>query len=158
MKKFGIAMIMFIGLSSLAFGATTGNLVMTGTMSDKLDLVVAANGTATALDLGTTQTDLVVGTATISSNRTSWKIYLWSDNGSKLKTGDQELAYTFSIGALTGGTDITLPAAKPVAAQVDMATKLNAQAYNLSLSYTVNNQLTSQGGYTDTVRLEIAAN
>ena len=139
--------------------ATSGTLALSGTLADQISVSVAAETAASNLDLATTQSSpgLKVGTATFNSNRTSWKIRVWSTNGSALKNGSETLSYTFSVGTLTGGTNLTLPNSRPGTAQIDMSGKASSAAYDLLLMYTGSTSLTAGLSYTDTITIEIAA-
>ena len=157
MKKFVVLFLIAAFVSLNAFAAESGTLSLSGSISPTLSVVVAAFGTAnTTLDLTTTPsgTGTKVGTATFTTNRPSWKIYVTSTNSSKLNgdVGGEFLAYTFSIGTLS--VDETLAATDTT--PISMTAKAAGVSYDLLIKYTGSSTLAA-ATYTDTVTITVSA-
>jgi|GEM_PF-4912723 len=154
-----VSMFVLVGLGFVS-AATTGSLGLAGTIAPTLSVEVTAAGAATALDLATTQSGLVVGSAKFITNNKTWKIAVHSTNGSKLKaTGiSDEVAYTFSLGTISGMTGLTLPATLPGTPQGSMTGKTLAagDSYNMILIYTGVANLTA-ATYEDTITVTVTA-
>lgn len=156
MKKLLLAST-FLALSASSFAATTGSLLLQGTVAQKISLAVTAASSASTLDLAVSQTDLIVASVNEKSNsKTGYQVTITSNNLSNLKRtdGSEVLAYTMKYNgsaiALTtaAGTTITDSASSSVNADKDVA-----------ISYTgVAPELMVEGTYSDTVTFSIAAN
>lgn len=156
MKKLSLALALFT-LSIPSFAATTGTLVMQGTVLKKISLEVTPAAAASTLNLAVSQTDLVVASVNEKSNsKTGYKVTVTSANLSKLKItdGPDILSYTMKYNdsavdlSTSLGTTFTNPAASSVNADKDV-----------KISYTgVSAELMIEGVYDDTVTFTIAAN
>lgn len=130
--------------------ATTGTLILKGTVQQQIDIVVTPTGDATTLDLSTTQTNLKVADVTESSNG-AYKILLSSANGGKLlNTSGDFVNYTLNYDGVA--TDLTTGG----------TVKTNTGGVNTSevtISYTgVDTSSITSGDYTDTITLTIEVN
>lgn len=157
MKRLLIATTL-LALSTTAFSATTGSVLLQGIVAKKVSIVVTSEAVASALNLETTQADLKVATATEQSNsKVGYKVTLKSTNLGKLKRtdGNEVFAYTLKY----GGTLVGLSSA----AGSVVTTSASASSVNISkdilISYTgVAAETMVEGTYADTLQLDIASN
>ncbi len=156
MKKI-ISWLLAIGFLGSTLAATTGTLVLTGTVPQVLSITVTPLGIASILDLTTTQTDLTVGNIQEDSNsNTGYKISASSANNMKLirSGGTEFIAYTFKYGA----TAYVLTPSDQVVKTVGTA-GVYSNTTAAKISYTgVASASMVQGSYTDTITLTIQAN
>jgi hypothetical protein len=156
MKKF-LAVTALLTLTTSAFAATSGTLLLQGIVAKKVSIVVTAEGVASALDLETSQTDLKVATVNEKSNsNTGYKITITSANLGKLKRGSGSEVFSYSL--KYGGAAVGLSTA---AGSVFTSTSASAVNFNkdLAVSYTgVANETMVEGTYSDTLTLNIASN
>lgn len=139
-----------------AIAATTGSLLLKGSVPRLLDITVTANSTASALPLNTTQTNTLVAVVNEKSNsNTGYKVSISSGNLGKLvhqSVASSSINYTLrynsqSVNLATGQTFTYSSAA---------AANNNR---NVDISYTgVAHDLLIEGDYSDTVTFTIAAN
>lgn len=136
--------------TSSAFAATTATLFLKGTIAPVFSISISPEASATTLPLGTSQTNLKVGTISESSNYESdYKISITSTNLGKLKKNSTNfvvytLKYNNSDVDLTTGADFTFAGTN------------NAQK-DLRISYLAGENLVA-GDYTDTLTFTIAVN
>lgn len=158
MKRLLIAAMLLTSLTTM--GATTGTLLLQGTVAKKVEITVAPKSIATTLDLETTQTDLSVASVTGKSNsNTGYKITVTSTNLGKLKnpvaspTLLAEVSYTMKLDSAA----IALTTA--AGTSIDYTGKGPFPIKDVKISYTgVNADLYEPGTYTDSVLFTIAAN
>ena len=155
MKKFAFATVLAFGTMS-AFGATTGNLLLKGTVPALLSITVTPEALASALPLDTTQTDSKVASINEKSNsNTGYQVAISSSNQGKLVHEsvassflNYSLKYNGSSVDLANGDSFTYATAASVDADRDV-----------EISYTgVPHESLVQGNYTDTVTFTISAN
>lgn len=154
MKKFIALTLAFASLSSMA--ATTGTLLLKGTVAPKLSVDVTPTTAASALNLEVSQTDLKVGEVRERSNSsTGYKLTISSANAGKLQRGavaTDFLAYTMKY----NGSAVNL--ASPVTQTNPSPASVNA-VKDVTISYTgVPAENMVAGDYTDTITFVIAAN
>lgn len=157
MKKLLIATTL-LTLSTTAFSATTGTLLLQGVVAKKVAIVVTAESVASALNLETTQSDLKVATSNEQSNsKVGYKVTVKSANLGKLKRtdGSEVFAYTLKY----GGTAVGLStAAGSVVTNTSSAASVNVNK-DIAISYTgVAAESMVEGTYSDTLTLDIASN
>lgn len=154
MKKLLLALTLAI---TTTYAATTGSITLTGTVAQVLAIVVSPNPVATALNLTATQTDLIVGTVTESSNSaTGYKILASSTNSLSLKRtgGTETLAYTFKYGTTSYVLTNT-----PITVKTVPTAGVYNNSSDLKISYTgIPAASMVEGSYTDTINLTIQAN
>lgn len=156
MKKLFLASA-FLALSTSSFAATTGTLLLQGTVVQKISLAITPQAIASTLDLSTTQTDLAVASVNEQSNsKTGYKLTIASANLSKLKRTDGSdvfsytMKYNGSAVALTSVAGTTITNASAASANVNKS---------VTISYTgIAPELMVEGTYADTVTFTIAAN
>jgi hypothetical protein len=160
MKKLVLVSMLVMAGFGFVSAATDGTLGLQGAVTANLSVAISAGAAATTLDLTATQTGLVVGSAKFITNNNTWKIAVNSTNGSKLKASgiSDEVAYTFSLGTISGMTGITLPASVPGTPQGSMTGKTPAlgSSYDMILIYTGVANLTA-ATYTDTITVTVTA-
>lgn len=156
MKKFAIASVIALATTVSAQAATTGNLLLKGTVPPLLSIVVTPEALASALPLDTTQTDTKVATINEKSNsNTGYQVAVSSANQGKLVHEsvvssfiNYSLTYNGNSVDLNAGQTYTYPSAASVNADRDV-----------EISYTgVPHEDLVQGEYSDTVTFTISAN
>lgn len=156
MKKLILASAL-LTLATTSFAATTGTLLLQGTVAQKISLAVTSAPAALVLDLGVSQSDLVVASVNEKSNsKTGYKVTITSANLSQLKrtTGSESLAYTMKY----NGSSVSLSSAAGTTISDSAASSVNTDK-SVSISYTgVDPELMVEGTYDDTVTFTIAAN
>lgn len=154
MKKIiGLALAMS---TSFVFAATSGNLLLQGTVPALLSIEVTAEALASSLPLDTTQTDSKVATVNEKSNsNTGYKVNISSANAGALVHESQassfinySLSYDGSAVDLANGDEFVFSSAASVDVNKD-----------IDISYTgVPHENLIEGDYTDTVTFTISAN
>lgn len=141
--------------STTAFAATTGTLLLKGTVAVKVDIDVAAEAIASTLPLSVSQTNTKIASVREKSNSNSgYKVTISSANLSNLKraSGTQLFPYTLKYAG------VALNLASPVVQSYTTAASVNVSK-DLTISYTgVPAEDMIAGDYTDTVTFTIAAN
>lgn len=154
--KTTLAVLATIAVSTSAMAATTGTLILKGTVPQELSIEVEAEAVAAALPLDTTQTDTLVAVVTEKSNsNTGYNVSISSDNSGELvheTVSSSSIAYTLKY----DGSAIDLSSGDnfvhsfPTGASNDR---------DIEISYTgVPHADLVEGDYTDTVTFTIAAN
>ena len=157
MKKLILTTALLTLTSGSLLAATSGTLLLQGVVPQKVSITVTSQAVASALDLSTSQNDLVVASVNEKSNsKTGYKVTITSANLSKLKRTDgaDVLAYTMkyngSAVALTSAAGTTLSSSSAAAVNVNKS---------VAVSYTgVAAESMVEGTYADTVTFTIAAN
>lgn len=156
MKKI-LAVTALLTLSTSAFSATTGSLLLQGLVAKKVSITVAAEAVASALDLETSQTNLKVATVNEKSNsNTGYKVTITSANLGKLKRASGTEVFNYSL--KYGGAAVGLSTAAGTVFTSSAAASVNVNK-DLTVTYTgVANELMVEGTYSDTLTLDIASN
>jgi len=153
MKKFAIVASL-LTLSTTSFAATSGTLLLRGSVQRVLSISVTADSVAQTLDLSNTKIDLKVATVNEKSNsKAGYKVSISSANLGKLKRtdGDEVFSYTMKY----GNQDVNLGSAQDIS---NAAGIVNVNK-DVSVSYTgIAQDLMVEGTYEDTVTFTIAAN
>lgn len=157
MKLFkGITVLAIASVSASVFAATSGTLILKGTVPALLSISVTPEALASTLPLDTTQVDSKVATVNeVSNSNTGYQVSISSANQGKLvhetvgtSSINYSLKYDGSSVNLSTGEDFTYATAASVNANKD-----------LDISYTgVSHGNLIQGDYADTVTLTISAN
>jgi len=153
---------LLVFLSLAAFSATTGSLVLTGTVNGVLDISVTAKSVATNLDLTISQTDLSVATVVEKSNKPSgYTVTLESGNAKSNSASNGILEDSVSGDSLSytiqyDGANISLINGVATVTNSNATTASSGVSKDLSISYVGDNSLT-EGSYSDTITLTIAA-
>lgn len=155
MKNLFTAALILASASSMA--ATTGTLLLTGTVAEEVAILVTPEAAATTLDLSASPTALKVASVNEKSNsNTGYKIAVKSANGGLLENGALDsLAYQISY---DGGSAIS-----PTTADQDVKTVSTAGVYDadsdVNISYTGKPAAQMvEGTYSDTLTFTISAN
>lgn len=152
MKKL-LAFVMSFGLVFSAVAGTSATLVLSGIMPHMLNISVLGVNGNDALDLTTSQSDLVVGQVTATSNAAAgFKVYVKSTNGGALINGngtDFRYSSKFNGQALALGTIDSL-------AFTSVAGSKGGD-FDFSISYTADSSLEA-GTYSDSVVFTIQPN
>ena len=140
-------------LSFTALAASSGTLLLKGTILPTLSISVTPETVASALDLTTTQSATKVATVQEKSNsNTGYKVTISSQNAGKLKNGAQLFPYTLTY----AGSALNLAA--PVVQNNSAAAAVTVNK-DVNISYTgVPEAQLVAGDYSDTVTFSIAAN
>lgn len=146
-----------LALSTTTFAATSGSLLLQGTVAKKMSLTVSPEAVASTLDLAVSQTDLAVASVNEKSNsKTGYKVTITSANLSQLKRTDG--ADVFSYTMKYNGSSVSLVDAAGTTISESSASSVNVNK-GVSISYTgVAPELMVEGTYDDTVTFSIAAN
>lgn len=157
MKKLLIATSL-LALSTTAFSAVTGTLLLQGTVAKKVSIVVTPETVASALDLEVTQTDLKVATVNEKSNsNTGYKVTLLSANLGKLKRASGSEVFSYSL--KYGTTAVNLSAAAGAIVTTSTASSAVNVNKDISISYTgIAAETMVEGTYADTLTINIASN
>ena len=143
--------------ASYAVVTATGNLTLTGSISDTVSIAVTPSGSYNSLPLTTTQVDTVVASVAESSNATAgYLILAKSTNGGKLQhTTDatQSVSYTMKYGA-SGA--LTLTTVDQTIKTQSTGGVYSAVASAVSISYTGATAAAKRAGsYTDSITFTI---
>lgn len=139
-----------------AFAATTGTLLLRGTVPRLLEITVNAQTIASTLPLDTTQSNTLVAVVNEKSNsKTGYNVAISSANQGKLvhesvssSVVNYSLRYNGSVVNLAAGQTFTYSSAGA-----------NNNNRNVDISYTgIAHDLLIEGDYSDTVTFTIAAN
>ena len=157
MKK---VLLLVIGLvfstNALATAATTGTLVLSGTVAPVSSIVVTPNGTNnTNLDLlnGASAVN-VASVAETSNDSLGYKINAKSANGGSLKNGSFSVPFTITY---NGGSAVSLTTSDQQVKGISSLAKLTTNSSAVTVTTTANANLVA-GTYSDTVTFTIVAN
>jgi len=153
----------FIFLSiSISFAATTGNLVISGTVPEILEVTVLAAGGSTALDLTQNITDLHIGDVVERSNViTGYTVTITSANAS---TGDPHFASNDAANTDTldytlkyDGSPITFTGGSSLISDINSKTATSGTSKALNLSYDGTVNFLNSDTYEDTLTFTITS-
>jgi hypothetical protein len=155
MKKLLMATAL-LTLTTSTFAATSGTLLLRGSVPRILSITVTGETIAQTLDLTTNKTDLKVATVNEKSNsKTGYKITVASANLGKLKRTDGSEVFTYTM--KYGNQAVNLGSSQDLVIS-NVAGTVNVNK-DVSVSYTgVAQDSMVEGTYEDTVTLSIAAN
>ena len=156
-----VSSFIFISIS-ISFAATTGNLIISGTVPEILEVTVLAAAGSTALDLTQNITDLHIGdvversnvivgyTVTVSSaNAATGDPHFKGDDPSNTDTLDYTLKYDGSPITFTGGSALL--------SDVSSKTATLGSSKSLNLSYDGSVNFLNADSYQDTLTFTIAS-
>jgi hypothetical protein len=156
MKKIYLLAFGFVMMAKLTQAATTGNLLIKGTVPALLSIAITPEPLASTLPLDTTQTDSKVATIQeLSNSNSGYQVAITSSNLGKLvheSVGTSFINYSVKYDGnsvdLANGQTFSYPAAAAVANNRDV-----------EISYTgIDHQSLIEGDYADTVTFTISAN
>jgi hypothetical protein len=155
MKNYLIAATL-LTLAMPTFAATTGSLLLQGTVAQKISMTVTAQTAASTLDLSTTQVDLAVASVNeLSNSKTGYKMTITSANLSSLKRTDGPDVFSYTMKYNSAAVSLTTAAGTTV--NYAAAASVNATR-PVTISYTGKAPETMvEGTYADTVTFTIAA-
>lgn len=141
-------------LTFQVLAATSGTLLLQGTIPDDLSLVVVPETNVhDNLDLTQDQTDLKVATVEEYSNSpTGFEILIQSQNSGELVNGTNSLPYTLKY----DGVGVTLTSGNQVQAKSSATSSIHDYDSDVTISYT--SQSLPSGTYEDTLTFTIQAN
>jgi len=154
MKKLLTTILALASVSS--FAATSGNLLLKGTVPALLSIDVSAEALAASLPLDTTQTDSKVATINEKSNsNTGYKVNITSSNAGSLV--HESVSSSFITYALSyDGSAVDLVNGDEFVFGTSSSVDVNK---DVDISYTgVPHENLIEGEYTDTVTFAISAN
>ncbi len=142
-------------LTTSAFAATSGTLMLKGQVSQVLSITVTPETIAATLPLEVSQVDTKVATVNEQSNSsTGYKVTVSSSNLGNLKRAGGAQLFPYSL--KYNGSTVNL--ASPQVFSNSSAASVNVNK-NVTISYTgVPSAQMVAGEYSDTVLFEIAAN
>ncbi|NQT59321.1 MAG: hypothetical protein HQ557_10105 [Bacteroidetes bacterium] len=108
-RLFAFVLILFVAGGSV-FALTTGNFVLSGTVTSSQGISIVADPNASAIDLMTTTADLQVAVVTEKSNIAGYSVQVWSLNGGTLDGTvlAESLDYTAKYTGYNSGVAFTL--------------------------------------------------
>ncbi len=142
-------------VSATTYGAVTGTLTLSGSISAVISIVVNPLAAASTLNLTANQTDLAVATVDENSNAVNgYKITASSANNGQIKhaTLADNVGYTMKY---DGGSAVTLTTSAQDVKTVGSG-GVYADTSNVSISYTGSSSLTA-GAYSDVITFTIVA-
>lgn len=152
MKKL-MALLISLSFSLSGNAGTSATLVLSGIMPNLLNISVLGVNGNDALDLTTSQTDLVVGQVTATSNAAAgYKVYVRSQNGSKLLNSE---GTPFAYSSKFNGQALALSSTDTLAFSSIAGSK--GGNYDFAISYTSDSSLQA-GTYSDSVVFTIQPN
>lgn len=138
-----------------AAAVTTASLTLSGTVNGSVEIIVAPEAAATALDLLSDTTDLKVATVTEKSN-TGYEVTVSSANAAKLvgknATTPDDLSYSLKY----GGASVTFSAGSATLTDTTTQTGASGVDKNLTISYLGDPSLQADT-YEDTLTFTITA-
>ncbi len=139
-----------------AFAATTGTLLLRGTVPRLLEITVNAETIATNLPLDTTQSNTLVAVVNEKSNsKTGYNVSISSANLGKL-VHEAEVSSVVNYSLSYNGNAVDLASGQTFTYSSAAANNNNR---NVNISYTgIDHDLLIEGDYSDTVTFTIAAN
>ena len=156
MKKIVLAGLIL--LTSAAFAANTGTLVISGVVTAVNDLLIAPTPEATTLNITGGETGRLVAAVQETSNSlTGYNIKMRSANASKLVHGtdpSKSTAYTISYDS---GAAVSLTTSDQIVKNISSLTGLTTVSSNVNVNVTAY-PLAPAGTYSDTITISIAAN
>lgn len=175
MKKFGLVAVLVTLAVSFSFAATTDNMVVTGTVAQKLSVALPSD--VAIGELNTSGATVSLGNANARSNIRSWDLQFKADNG-KLTLLDgssaydttQQIKYTFTFNGtglegekISAGTLSTDYADNSVTFARKTTGGASGEDFAISLTYDAENAAGAsntnwvQGTYKDTIYVQIKA-
>jgi hypothetical protein len=161
--KWIVAVIALTAVAIPGFSATTGTLLLQGTVPGILEITVSALPAASALDLSANAANLAVASVTERSNRKAgYTVTLQSANAGAgnaffFKSADvanpDTLAYTLSY----DGVPVSLVAGSALVTDASAKTAAAGVVKGLSISYSGAASYLNEDTYADTLTFTIAA-
>lgn len=153
MKKLIFLLSLF---SSVAYGATSGSVILTGVVPAVTAIVVVPVSGYNNLDLTTTKIDLIVANVLEVNNTVNgYTVNVSSANAGKLTNGANEIPYT----AKYNGTSFVLQTVPVTITTQGSQTTVVAALKSVAISYTgAPSENRMQGPYSDTLTFTIQAN
>jgi hypothetical protein len=158
MMKRTVSLIAVIALTNSALAASTGTLLLKGTVGVVNHIVVTANGDNLFLNItGGESAKLVGSTSETSNNLAGYKILISSSTGGELRhTADAAKKTTYQI-SYDGATAVTPTVAGAVVKNVNSLTGLATDSSDIKTTV-VAYPSAPAGTYQDTLTLTIQAN
>lgn len=156
MKKMILtAMVLAAGVAQ---AASTGTLLIQGTVAAVNDIVITPNSNATALNITAGESNkLVASVAETSNNLAGYKINMKSVNASKLVHGTDATKQTGYTVSYNGGSAITLTTVDQQVKNVSSLSGLTTNNSNVNVNVTALPNAIA-GTYSDTITVSIVAN
>jgi hypothetical protein len=161
--KWIVAVVALLVAAFPGFSATTGTLVLQGTVPGILEITVAPQPAASALDLTSNQTNLLAANVTERSNRKAgYTVTLQSANAGAgnaffFKSADplnlDTLAYTLSY----DGAPVALAAGTALISDASAKTPAAGAVKGLAISYSGAASYLNEDAYADTLTFTITA-
>jgi len=158
MKKLLIAATL-LTLTSTSFADIQGTVLLQSIVPKKISIIVTSQAVASALDLETSQTDLLIAKAIEQSNSSAgYKVTVSSLHLGNLKRGANAEVFSYSL--KYGGSLVDLStAAGSVVTNTSSPAAVQNLSKNLEISYSgVAAEAMVAGTYTDTLTVDIASN
>ncbi len=163
MAKLIVASAVLLLASIPVFAATTGTLSLQGTVAGVLDIAVAPQPEASALDLSVNQANLLVANVTEKSNRKAgYTVTLTSQNAGAgsaffFKSADAANADTLAYTLAYNGAAVNLVAGTALITDAGAKTPAAGVTKDLRISYNGAAAFMNEDTYADTLTFTITA-
>jgi hypothetical protein len=145
--------------------ATTGSLLLQGTVPEILEITVNADPAATALDLSVDASSVKVATVIERSNKKSgYTVTVESANGAAQSSNsglfvndDPGITDSLSYDISYGGSPVSLTNGAGMISDVSTKTPGTGSSKDVTISYTGSTSFPYEGTYSDTLTFTIAA-
>ncbi len=144
--------------SSVVLAASTGTLLIQGSVALVNDITITANSNATSLSITGGESNKLVATVSESSNNLNgYKIFLKSVNASKLMNTSDNTKFTGYTISYNGGSAVTLTTTDQEVKNVSSLSGLTTNSSNVNVNVT-SYASAPAGTYNDTITVSIVAN
>lgn len=140
---------------------STGSLALVGLVEPIVGVAFNADAASSIIDLSRSSDALVLGNVVFTSNRTAWRVKVYSFNGSRMKASgiDDDVPYLFTMGSLSRLQNATLGTGSGGAIVQDMqgTTRLGGLSYPVIIRFQGDPNRTA-ATYSDLIYIEISTN
>lgn len=161
MKRQCIALLSVLCFAAPLVAESSGSLALAGVVEPIVGVAFSADTATQVIDLSRSSDALVLGNVVFTSNRTAWRVKVYSANGSRMRASgtSDDVPYSFTLGSLSRLQEATLGSGAGAAIVQDMQgrTGLGGVSYPVSIRYQGDPNRTA-GTYTDLIYIEISAN
>ncbi len=155
LKKLLVVSSLVLSINEVSAATASGNLNLSGTISEAVALIVTPTANATNLNLSSNASDVSIASVAESSNAANgYRILARSTNGSKLvhnADSSMQLGYTIKYGASAA---ITLTTTDAVVKTQNVGANYVGVNSAVSISYSAGTTLKA-GTYTDTITFTV---
>lgn len=156
--KFAAALLTTFAVGASAVAATSGTLLISGTVATVYNLTITPNSDATNLNITGGESAKLVGQVTEQSNATNgYSIKMKSANGGQLVNGSNaNIKTSYKVG-YSGQSSVTLSTSDQTVKTVSALTGLTSASSDVKVDVTAIPNAAA-GTYSDTITVSIVAN